>query len=363
VHIEWAQLQNFRNYAALRFDPSPQLNVLSGANAQGKSNLLEALGFLLVGRSFRAARLPEMPAWGANGASLSCSLARGETARALRRELTQREDGGWVLSGEGSPWARAVPFSWLDLGIVAGGPSARRAFLDAFAAKLQPAHQAAIARYRQVLVRRNAILQAADGHPDRVGALDAWDEQLARLGVEILRRRLEAVDALAGHVADTFATLGGQGRVRLAYAAHRDLTPDPTAFLRALAERRSDEVRRRQSLVGPHRDDVRVEIEGREARQFASRGQQRLLALALRLGEVAPVTAAVGSAPVLLMDDPLSELDGEVRARVLAHLEGAGQVFLTTAESSLPTEEARWWEVRSGCVESPELAGAGRGGR
>lgn len=360
MHIEWAQLRNFRNYAALRFDPSPHLNVLSGANAQGKSNLLEGLGFLLVGRSFRAARLPELPGWGASETSLACSLARGETARTLRRELTSREDGGWVLSGEGCPWARAVPFSWLDLGIVAGGPSARRAFLDAFAVKLQPAHQAAVARYRQVLVRRNAILQAADGYTERAGALEAWDEQLARLGVEILRRRLDAVARLASHVADTFAELGGQGRVQLQYVAHRDLTPDQGAFLQALAERRVDEVRRRQSLVGPHRDDVRIEIEGREARQFASRGQQRLLALALRLGEVAPVAAAVGSPPVLLMDDPLSELDGEVRSRVLGHLEEAGQVFLTTAESSLPTEGARWWEVRGGFVEALEMPASPR---
>ena len=362
MHIEWAQLRNFRNYEALRFDPSPHLNVLSGANAQGKSNLLEALGVLLVGRSFRAARVTEMPAWGAAEASLAGSLARGETARTLRRDMTSRENGSWVLSGEGCPWARAVPFSWLDLGVVAGGPASRRAFLDAFTAKLQPAHQAAAARYRQVVVRRNAILQAADGRADRVGPLDAWDEQLARLGVEILRRRLEAVAALAGHVAETFAALGGQGRVRLEYVAHRDLTPDRDAFLQALGERRTDEVRRRQSLVGPHRDDVRVEIEGREARQFASRGQQRLLALALRLGEVAPVTAAVGSPPVLLMDDPLSELDGEVRARVLGRLEDAGQVFLTTAESSLPTEGARWWEVKAGGVAALEMA-AGRGGR
>src|SRR5215468_3995285 len=149
----------FRNYRSLSFQPDPSLNVLSGPNAQGKTNLLEALGLLLVGRSFRGARAAEMPRWGTDAASLAGAVVRGDVVREIRRAVAQREDGGWSVTGEGCPWARAIPFGWHDLAVLTGGPQARRGFLDGFAAKIQPAHLAAHQRYRQVLGRRNHLLQ------------------------------------------------------------------------------------------------------------------------------------------------------------------------------------------------------------
>jgi DNA replication and repair protein RecF len=121
----------------------------------------------------------------------------------------------------------------------------------------------------------------------------------------------------------------------------------------ALRARRAEEARRGQTLVGPHRDDVSVELDGRDMRLFASRGQQRLLALALRLAEAGPVARAVGSSPVLLLDDALSELDPRVQVNVVRHIEGAGQVFLTTAEETIPAGRAAWWQVREGEVVDP----------
>jgi DNA replication and repair protein RecF len=123
----------------------------------------------------------------------------------------------------------------------------------------------------------------------------------------------------------------------------------------ALRKRRAEETRRGQTLVGPHRDDVAVDLDGRDMRLYASRGQQRLLALALRLAEAGPVARAVGSRPVLLLDDALSELDPAVQANVLRHIEGAGQVFLTTADETVPARRATWWQVRDGRVQDPSL--------
>ena len=192
--------------------------------------------------------------------------------------------------------------------------------------------------------------------------LQPWDEQLAKTGVEILARRRQAVAALEGEVARLYPELAGTDQtVRLEYRSV--LGPETTVgeFLEALAARRDDEVRRRLTLVGPHRDDLAVELDGHDMRSFGSRGQQRLLVLALRLAEAGPVEAAVGSSPVLLLDDALSELDPDVQGRVLRHVGGSGQVFLTTAESGLPEgSSAAWWDVKGGTVA--ESMGAVIGG-
>ena len=168
--------------------------------------------------------------------------------------------------------------------------------------------------------------------------------------------------ALEGEVAGLYPELVGTDQtVRLEYRSA--LGPEATEgeFLAALAARREDEMRRRSTLVGPHRDDLVVELDGHDMRSFGSRGQQRLLVLALRLAEAGPVEAAIGSPPVLLLDDALSELDPDVQGRVLRHAARSGQVFLTTAESGLPEAGgAAWWDVKGGSVA--EFMGAVVGG-
>ena len=150
----------FRNYRALSWSPAPHLNVIFGPNAQGKSNLLEALGFLVTGRSFRTSRSAELPRWGTEAATLSGDLIRAETRRTIRRGLSKLEDGTWQTTGEASPeWARAIAFGWQDLEIVNGGPVARRNFIDGFAARLYVNHVPTLIRYRRILARRNRLLQ------------------------------------------------------------------------------------------------------------------------------------------------------------------------------------------------------------
>jgi DNA replication and repair protein RecF len=357
VLIQWITIAEFRNYRSLSFHPEPGLNVLSGANAQGKTNLLEAMGVLLVGRSFRGAKTVDLPFWGAPTASLSGCVTRGDVEREVRRGVTQREDGGWIVTGDACPWARAIPFGWQDLVILTGGPQARRNFIDGFAAKVQPAHLSAHSRYRQVLGRRNHLLQR--GHVDQ---LAPWDEQLAKIGVEILGRRRRAVAALETEVATLYPEMAGaEHQVRLEYRSALPPDAGEAEFLEALSSRRDDERRRGLTLVGPHRDDLAVELDGHDMRSFGSRGQQRLLVLSLRLAEAGPVASAVGSSPVLLLDDALSELDLDVQRRVLRHITGSGQVFLTTAEPGLPEGSgAAWWDVKGGTVA--ESMGAVVGG-
>jgi DNA replication and repair protein RecF len=356
LEIDRVELSDFRNYRTLSLTPSPQLNILAGLNAQGKTNLLEGLGVLLVGRSFRGARAADMLAWGASTAHVSGEIRRGETVRAVRRSVVQREDGRWGVGGEGCAWARAIGFGWPDLAILTEGPQARRNFIDGFAGKLYAAHLGGLSRYRQILARRNHLLQSGLSERALRNALSPWNEQLARVGVELVGRRRAAVDALEGEAHGLYPALAGAGEVRLRYCLMAGAGEGEPQFLAALEARFGEEVRRGQSLVGPHRDDLLIEVDERDLRLYGSRGQQRLMALTLRLAEAGPVTRAVGSAPVLLLDDALSELDPEVQARVLAHVATAGQVFLTTSDAVGPeVSRATRWEVSAGRVTSPGL--------
>jgi DNA replication and repair protein RecF len=165
------------------------------------------------------------------------------------------------------------------------------------------------------------------------------------------------VDALETEARGLYPALAGTGAVNLQYCAALGPETGEAEFLAALEARVPEEARRGQTLVGPHRDDLLIEVDGRDLRLYGSRGQQRLMALTLRLAEVGPVARAVGSAPVLLLDDALSELDPHVQARVIEHVSTAGQVFLTTADAALPeVGRVTWWDVREGRVTDPMLS-------
>lgn len=351
MQIGCVQLLEFRNYRTLSWSPAPHLNVITGPNAQGKTNLLEALGFLVTGRSFRTARSAELARWGTEAAALSGDLIRAETRRTIRRGLSRLEDGTWQTTGEASPeWARAIAFGWQDLEIVNGGPAARRNFIDGFAARLYVNHVPTLIRYRQILARRNRLLQQRPvdaGLPARLGP---WNEQIAAVGMELLGRRRKAVAALQTELARVYAALSGaRSKVEIRYRTALGEAAEPAALLAALELRQREEIRRGQTLVGPHRDDLAVEIDGVDARAFGSRGQQRLTALALRLAEILPVTEAAGTAPVLLLDDALSELDPTVRGHVLHEIQSAEQVFLTTPDISV-VDGAAMFHVNGGSL-------------
>ena len=357
MEIDRVELSDFRNYRTLSLTPAPHLNVFAGPNAQGKTNLLEGLGVLLVGRSFRGAKAVDMLAWGATGAFVGGEIRRGDTVRAVRRAVVQREDGRWGVGGEGCPWARAIGFGWQDLAILTEGPQARRNFIDGFAGKLYAAHLNRLGRYRQILARRNHLLQSGLAEGALRNVLAPWNEQLARVGVELAGRRRAAVEALEVEARGLYPTLAGTGAVSLQYGEALGAAAGEPEFLAALDARFLEEARRGQTMVGPHRDDLLIEVDGRDLRLYGSRGQQRLMALTLRLAEAGPVARAVGSAPVLLLDDALSELDPEVQARVLEHVAAAGQVFLTTADAALPEiRRVSWWDVRGGRVTEPRLS-------
>ena len=357
MHVRWIELAGFRNHTSLTFAPDPGLNVLVGRNGQGKTSLLEALHVLLTGRSFRTAKLADCLGWDAGDrAAVAGELAAGSQVRSVRLELLARE-GGVEVRGMLCPWAGAVSFAAPDLALLAGGPQLRRAYLDGAAARLAPVHAEACRRYRLALHQRTRLLGDLLGRPDAERLLAPWDEQLATLGSEIVHRRVETLALLADAVREVLHALAPDGvGVVLGYEA--SVTPgadrDSTraAMFAALAGARAQELRRGLTLVGPHRDDVAIRLGRADARSAASRGEQRLLALALRLAVALVVRRRGGLGPVLLLDDVLSELDREVGRRVLAWLDGQGQVIYTATDAQpAASSTGAVWQLLEGRLD------------
>jgi DNA replication and repair protein RecF len=342
----------FRNYAEATVHFGPGLNIIHGQNAQGKTNLLEAIATLALTRSPRTSTLGDLLLWGSDAALAEAEVARPPAnvtlaARFQRDPVSGRVTRTAVVDGKPRP-ARAVPglcpvvlFWPEDLALVRGGPEGRRRFLDVILAQTDPQSATHMSRYRRVLEQRNALLhQVRTGGSGR-DALSGFTSELATHGAWLARARSRLVVALAPLAAASLHDLSGQReRITLRYApAHiagipDDLADAERALLDTLRLRAAEEVARGITLAGPHRDDVAIDLDGRAARGAASQGQQRSIVLACKLAEVRYLQDKAGVAPVILLDDVLSELDPGRRAQLLALLAAGGhnQVLVTTTE-------------------------------
>lgn len=339
------ELADFRNYANAAFDLTPGVTAVIGDNGQGKTNLAEALAYLATLESFRGAPAD--------------ALIRAGTELAVVRATVRHDDGREVLveaeisrTGRNRVQVnrqrlarvrdllgvvRVTVFSPDDLELVKGGPADRRRFLDDTLVALATKYDGLRLELDRILRQRNVLLKQAGGRLDESATLtlDVWDDKLAQTGEQLGHARAHLVDRLAPLVSDAYEELAGQATpVALGY--------DPPwrsgGLAHALSRARSDDVRRGVSTVGPHRDEVEILVSGLPARTHASQGEQRTVALALRLAAHRLVAERVDSAPVLVLDDVLSELDNGRARSLLEHLP-PGQVVITTA-SVLP-EAAR----------------------
>ena len=349
----------FRNLETLRFFPCGGLNAVTGENAQGKTNLLEAMWLFTGGRSFRGARDQELVRAGAQEARLSLTFFSG--GREQRAELTLR--GGArqaVLNGVPKRGMAeligrfcAVVFSPEHLSLVKGGPAERRAFLDSALCQAKPSYAIAYARYRRTLNQRNALLKDIARHPELEDTLPIWDDRLCRSGAVLIRERRAYLERFAPRASAHYAGIAhGREELRLTYepSCGGDMAE---SLRRALRE----DIRFGHTSVGPHRDDIGIEIGGMAARLYASQGQQRSAVLAMKLAEAAVLAEACGEEPVVFLDDVLSELDGSRQLYLLSSLSGR-QSFLTGCElppRALGGTAARFL-VRGGAVSPAEAA-------
>ena len=349
----------FRNLETLRFSPCGGLNAVTGENAQGKTNLLEAMWLFTGGRSFRGARDQELVRAGAQEACLSLTFFSG--GREQRAELTLRGGArqavlnGVMKRGMAELIGRfcAVVFSPEHLSLVKGGPAERRAFLDSALCQAKPSSAIAYARYRRTLNQRNALLKDIARHPELEDTLPIWDDRLCRSGAVLIRERRAYLERFAPRASAHYAGIAhGREELRLTYepSCGGDMAE---SLRRALRE----DIRFGHTSVGPHRDDIGIEIGNMAARLYASQGQQRSAVLAMKLAEAAVLAEACGEEPVVFLDDVLSELDGSRQLYLLSSLSGR-QSFLTGCElppRALGGTAARFL-VRGGAVSPAEAA-------
>lgn len=428
MYIERLRLTDFRNYRELDLALPKGLIVFVGRNAQGKSNLLEAVMLVATSRSFRTASEREVVRWGTinHFARIEAEVARSTDE--LHVEVVVADTG---LPTEGTPQIASAPpgaatpppvpfrkrvkingaprramdligqvtvvvFAPTDLDLVIGSPAERRRFLDMTLCQVRPAYCRALSQYQRILTQRAALLRRIRDGEESAHALPYWDEQLARLAAPIMRERATFLrlaegkaagvyaslshdddlddgeepasdraddgDAIAGDAgSDTQATLGP---LRLVYRPSYDgpLDEDEAAISAGmtarLAELRRREVAQGANVMGPHRDDLTFLAGETDLSIYGSRGQQRSVALALKLAELDYIQRETGDQPILLLDDVLSELDARRRADLIAEVRGLDQVLLTTTDmGSLPADDSvpmRVYRVRSGAVRVVE---------
>jgi len=348
VHLATLELLDFRRYEHLSLTLAPGSTVVEGLNGAGKTTLLEAVSWVALGRSFRGVPDAALVRHGAERAVVRAAVEVEGRRQTLDAEL--RIGGRNRVLVNGHPLGRArdrqevlrvTIFAPDDLALVKGGPGERRDYLDDLLVVLAPRYEAARADYERVLKHRNALLKGGGRDAEAAATLDVFDDQLARAGAEIVRGRLRLVARLAPGITEASSYFAGRTvSVKGTYEAEwaGSVGPDPETLeddLRsALRALRSRELDRGLTLAGPHRDEWRLSLDGLDTRTHASQGEQRSLALALRLTGHRTCTEVLGTPPVLLLDDVFSELDDR-RATALAAALPGGQTLITTA-SPLP---------------------------
>jgi DNA replication and repair protein RecF len=396
VRVTGLTLSDFRNYSRLELPLTSGLTVVVGANGQGKTNLLEALMMVSRFRSPRTEQAKDVIRWGAETAAAHVDLASGRLAADGAREPSGTQDGPRVQAPghEAGPATRidiaigarglevkvnqqtprpraaaigtllAVLFTPDDLRLVKDEPERRRAFLDGVLALTRPAAASLSADYARVLRQRNALLrQLRDGVAGK-GQLEAWDEQLVAHGTGLATARAEVAQAVGRAAERHHGALSGGEELVVTYrsevlAEGADRETVRARFARLLAERRADELARGTTLVGPHRDDLVMDVQGHPAREFASQGQQRSVALALKLAELDAVAAAREEQPVLLLDDVMSELDRRRRAALAETVSSLEQAIITTTTpeyfgGALQATAARWLRLEGGGIHEAQ---------
>jgi DNA replication and repair protein RecF len=410
MRVERLRFTDFRNYRELDLALPGGLVVLQGRNAQGKSNILEAIGLVATSRSFRTSSEREAVRWGAPGrfARIEAMVARDTDTLTVEVVIA---DPQATIPGEtpsatpppmppGAPFRkrirvngvarRAMDLLWqvtvvvfapTDLDLVIGSPSERRRFLDLTLCQVHPAYCRALSQYQKVIAQRSALLRRVRENEESPHALAYWDEQLSRLAAPIMRARatfLRQAEVSAARVyaalthdedgEDEGASLAGAANGQRIERAGLRMVYEPSydgaleggdeqvaeAIRARLVGLRKREIAQGVNVLGPHRDDLAFFAGPVNLATYGSRGQQRTVALALKLAELEYIEAETGDQPILLLDDVLSELDTQRRADLLDAVKDLDQVLLTVTDaSSLPESalaRARVLAVRAGKV-------------
>ena len=355
MHLKNLHLRSFRNYLEQFVNFEGQKTIIVGNNAQGKSNLLEAVELLATLKSHRTIRDRELVLEGSNTSQISATVKRAYGAAELT--LTLRKQGKRTLALNKEPLRRqieflgnlnAVQFSSLDLDLVRGAPESRRNWIDGLLIQLEPVYSHILQQYNKVLRQRNALLRAirkqeqdyklgiCATQPIDKTQLILWDEQLAAAGSRVTRRRARILTRLAPIAQQWHDRISGKTEtLSITYAPNVEWTEDAPekvqqAFLEKIEQRRIAEYHQGKTVVGTHRDEIEFTIDDTPARYYGSQGQQRTLVLALKLAELKLIEEIIGEPPLLLLDDVLAELDPHRQNQLLETIGDRFQTLITT---------------------------------
>ena len=359
------ELKQFRNYEALQlFDLSPKVNIFVGQNAQGKTNVIEAVLMLAVAKSHRTSRDSEMIRFESESALMQGLIERGERPFRLDLQLLQKGKKSRVNGVEKRKMSdfvghlNVVLFAPEDLQLVKGGPAQRRRFLDVEIGQVSPQYLYNLSQYQKVLQQRNTLLKEIAKKAASEEMLAIWDDQLAVYGMKVVKKRLEFVEKLEAFARDIHSRIsGGREELRFAYDNSIDLVSGDEMqerFFQELHRKRKNDILRGTTSVGPHRDDLLVKINDREVHTFGSQGQQRTASLSMKLAEIELIRSEVGEYPVLLLDDVLSELDSERQLHLLESMGERVQTLITTTTTygleQFMQEAAHVYRVEHGAI-------------
>lgn len=356
MHVTHLQLVDFRNYERVDLELQAGPVLFIGRNGQGKTNLVEAIAYAGSASSHRVSNDQALIRFGMESAVVRTRVQHDERALVIELQLNRgapnraQVNGSSIRLRDLPRYFRSVVFAPEDLALVRGDPGVRRTFLDTVVAQRTPRLTGVMADYERVLRQRNSLLKSARAsrvRSDSLTTLDVWDERLVDVGTQLIIARAETVEQLRPHVNAAYSAVAGdehQTRIALRLSIHgsieesfpSEIVPDATHisedFRAAIASRRRDELERAVTLVGPHRDDLVLELNGLPARGYASHGESWSYALALKLATAAVLRAdAVAGDPVVILDDVFAELDHDRRERLADAVSGYEQVLITAA--------------------------------
>ncbi|MGN0363398.1 MAG: DNA replication/repair protein RecF [Bilifractor sp.] len=358
MYVESLELKNFRNYEQISLHFDRETNVLYGDNAQGKTNILEAILLAGTTKSHRGSRDREMIRFGEEEAHLRLTFNRNNVSH--RVDMHLKKNGKKGVAIDGIPIRKAselfgmisiVFFSPEDLYLIKEGPEKRRRFMDSELCQLDKVYYTELAEYNRILTQRNALLKDIPFYPSLVPTLDIWDEQMVTHGMHIIKARGRFIDHLNEIIEGIHENLtNGKEKIEIIYEPE----VETENFREKLRQSREKDLKMKTSTEGPHRDDFKVIVNGIDIRHYGSQGQQRSAALSLKLSEIYLVREITLDTPVLLLDDVLSELDRSRQAMLLQRMSDV-QTFITCTgmdeliENHFPVNRA--FHVVNGTVE------------
>lgn len=362
MQIKQVQLNNFRNYHSLSLSFTPGVHIFWGSNAQGKTNLLEAIFIAVLGKSFRANHDDELIRWDANEGSICVNFANKIADYSLQFSLKRENNRENILNGkqvkkkEVIGILNAVFFSPEDLGLIKGNPSQRRRFIDFEISQTNSAYYHALLQYNRAIYQRNQLLKRINEGQEKRSTIDLWDQQLIELADRIVIERRSTITQLMVIAAKIHNKMTNGTEILSAryfvFGAQEEEKEYRNWYGEILRSSREKDIRRGTTEFGPHRDDIIFEINSFNGKTFASQGQQRTTVLSLKLAEIELMRQNSEEYPILLLDDVMSELDEKRRIKLIEEIDGKVQTFITGTERLNMLDELNpvYYKVESGAV-------------